>query len=140
VGKTLKHVEQIKGRKVMDSIMDFHATYGLGLPLRDEFFPGSLRSDEVSWWKGRVEEYNKKRRSDHTRGDPRPISGYFEYSSVFWDDDTSRADMGPLELTEKGPKSPKAYQNPRSVRIADDDGGEPSTGIRPCPELRLSNR
>ncbi|PTD03752.1 hypothetical protein FCULG_00000300 [Fusarium culmorum] len=38
----LEHVDQIKSREVMGSIMDFHATYELGLPLRNEFFPGNL--------------------------------------------------------------------------------------------------
>ncbi|RMJ10271.1 hypothetical protein CDV36_010099 [Fusarium kuroshium] len=64
----LKRVDQIRARKVMDCIMDFHITYKLGEPLRDEFFPGKLRPAEEAWWEGDFEKYDEERRRTPSRG------------------------------------------------------------------------
>ncbi|KAF5235242.1 hypothetical protein FAUST_7207 [Fusarium austroamericanum] len=133
----LKPVEQIKGRKVMDSIMDFHATYRLGLPLRDEFFPGDLRPDEVAWWKGDMEAYNNRRRSDRSRGDPRPMACNFEDDALFARDDFPGAIRAPIELSEKPSRSSKAYQDRHNVGVTEDDGGESSTSPRPPPRVAI---
>ncbi|KXH65369.1 hypothetical protein CNYM01_00946 [Colletotrichum nymphaeae SA-01] len=58
----LKRIDQIKGRKVMDALMDFHYTYDCGRPLLAEFFPGQLRHEERLWWDGNVAEYEKQRK------------------------------------------------------------------------------
>ncbi|KAK8087410.1 hypothetical protein PG994_002384 [Apiospora phragmitis] len=47
----LWHRETITTHKVMDGIMDFDVTYGCGVPLMEEFFPGRLHDEEVEWWK-----------------------------------------------------------------------------------------
>ncbi|RSL58079.1 hypothetical protein CEP53_006245 [Fusarium sp. AF-6] len=78
----LKRVDQIKARKVMDCIMDFHTTYKLGEPLRDEFFPGRLRPAEAAWWEGDYEKYDEERRGTPSRGLPQremPQAGEFFY-------------------------------------------------------------
>jgi hypothetical protein len=67
----LRRIDSIRGRKVMDAIMDFHTTYGLGTPLRDEYFPGKLRPAEDKWWAGDCGEYDIDRRRQSYRGTPR---------------------------------------------------------------------
>lgn len=67
----LQRREEIVARKVMDGIMDFHCTYKCGEPLRDEFFPGKLRTDEEQWWDGEKGQYDQKRLEVPTRGQPR---------------------------------------------------------------------
>lgn len=48
------HLEKVKsfgGRKAMESLKNFETEYpGNGKALVDEFFPESLRPDEVEWW------------------------------------------------------------------------------------------
>ncbi|KAK7912191.1 hypothetical protein PG985_014672 [Apiospora marii] len=65
-------VDTIRSQKVMDGIMDFEVTYGLGKPLLHEFFPGDLQDDEKEWWAGNQEPYDNKRQKDErSRGVPR---------------------------------------------------------------------
>ena len=50
-GMHLEKVKSFGGRKVMESLKSFETEYpGNGKALVDEFFPGSLRPDEVEWW------------------------------------------------------------------------------------------
>ena len=50
-GMHLEKVTSFGGRKVMESLKNFEMEYpGNGKALVDEFFPGSLRPDEVEWW------------------------------------------------------------------------------------------
>lgn len=50
-GMHLEKVKSFGGRKVMESLKNFETEYpGNGKALVDEFFPGSLRPDEVEWW------------------------------------------------------------------------------------------
>lgn len=50
-GMHLEKVKSFGGRKVMDTLKHFETGYpGNGKALVDEFFPGSLRPDEVEWW------------------------------------------------------------------------------------------
>lgn len=50
-GMHLEKVESFGGRKVMEALKNFEKEYpGNGKALVDEFFPGSLRPDEVEWW------------------------------------------------------------------------------------------
>ncbi|KAK6215439.1 hypothetical protein QIS74_08458 [Colletotrichum tabaci] len=67
----LELVDQIKCNKVMDAIMDFHVTYGQGKPLRDEFFPGTLKEDEKAWWNGQREKYESQRLNSRSRAPSR---------------------------------------------------------------------
>ncbi|KAL6912792.1 hypothetical protein FSST1_010552 [Fusarium sambucinum] len=123
----LKCVDQIKGRKAMDTIMDFHASYKLGVPLRDEFFPGKLRSEEEEWWNGDVRKYNYRRLSDRTRSRPRPMSRGFEH-----DLESPRVEMPmPLERLTEEPEPSRICQGEKSVGFAGDDVGESSTRPRP---------
>lgn len=65
-------VNTIRSQKVMDGIMDFEVTYGLGKPLLHEFFPGDLQEDEKDWSAGDREAYDNKRQKDgKSRGTPR---------------------------------------------------------------------
>jgi hypothetical protein len=131
----LKRVDQVKSRKAMDCIMDFHATYNLGLPLRDEFFPGKLRPDEEAWWRGDIEQYNERREFDHSRGKPRQMTRNSEHDSVFWGEGFSRADatLIPLQVSEKRPEPTRAHQNQYGVGTIAGDGGESSRAPRPLP-------
>ncbi|GKU08278.1 hypothetical protein FLAG1_11084 [Fusarium langsethiae] len=129
----LKRVDQIKGRKVMDSIMDFHVSYNLGVPLRDEFFPGKLREEEVAWWSGDIREYNYKRLSDRTRGRPRPMPHDFGDELKSW---TGQRDIHlqrhmPLESLTEEPEPSCTHQDPRGVGMTKGDSGESSTAPRP---------
>ena len=64
----LKEVEVILARKVMDGLMDLEVTYeGFGEALRDEFFPGKIRKEEIEWWDGNTETYDTKRERDAVR-------------------------------------------------------------------------
>ncbi|KAJ1322841.1 hypothetical protein MN608_11687 [Microdochium nivale] len=54
-------VDNITRHKVMDVIMNFEATYELGSPLRDEFFPGDLRQEEIKWWQADKRPYDEAR-------------------------------------------------------------------------------
>ncbi|KAK8118213.1 uncharacterized protein PG998_006494 [Apiospora kogelbergensis] len=68
----LWYCDTIMTHKVMDGIMDFDITYGRGIPLMEEFFPGRLHSDEVEWWRGNRKRYDEKRMKDSIkRGIPR---------------------------------------------------------------------
>ena len=65
-------VNTIRSQKVMDGIMDFEVTYGLGKPLLREFFPGDLQNDEKEWWAGNRDPYdNKRQKGEGARGAPR---------------------------------------------------------------------
>lgn len=70
----LRKVDQITSRKVMDGIMDFQSTYGMGIPLLKEYFPGDLRPAEQKWWAGDCAEYEDARSKDKTRGEPRRLN------------------------------------------------------------------
>ncbi|KAF2793874.1 hypothetical protein K505DRAFT_349649 [Melanomma pulvis-pyrius CBS 109.77] len=49
----LRLVDKFKTHRTMDGLMDLEATInGAGHVLREEFFPGMLREDELNWWKG----------------------------------------------------------------------------------------
>ncbi|KAH6688966.1 hypothetical protein F5X68DRAFT_260557 [Plectosphaerella plurivora] len=58
----LKRTGQIRAKKVMDGIMDFHMSFQLGVPLRNEFFPGDLREEEEEWWNGTMGPYDARRK------------------------------------------------------------------------------
>ncbi|KAF2177130.1 hypothetical protein K469DRAFT_733075 [Zopfia rhizophila CBS 207.26] len=60
-GLPLDLVDFILAYRTMDGLMDLESTVaGTGIPLLDEFFPGSLREDELAWWSGAREEYDSK--------------------------------------------------------------------------------
>ena len=75
-GLHLRKVHSESMGKVMDVIMDIESAYpgkNIGPSLRDEFFPGPLKSpDEIEWWKegGDKSQYNEKRLKEHWRGVP----------------------------------------------------------------------
>ncbi|KAK8094959.1 hypothetical protein PG997_001644 [Apiospora hydei] len=54
----LYHCDTIMTHKVMDGIMDFDITYGRGVPLMEEFFPGRLHDEETEWWRGNKDPYD----------------------------------------------------------------------------------
>jgi hypothetical protein len=69
----LKLVNTIITRKVMDGLMDFEYIYGRpgscsAEHLVREFFPGSLRPDELAWWNGDREKYDDKRQRESVAG------------------------------------------------------------------------
>lgn len=71
-GLPLTLVDTIVEDKVMDGLMDLERTInGAGQALLDEFFPGSLRKAEYTWWSGNEEPYDKVRLKDKKRGRPR---------------------------------------------------------------------
>ncbi|ORY65430.1 uncharacterized protein BCR38DRAFT_432753 [Pseudomassariella vexata] len=75
----LELVETITRCKVMDGLMDLEVGYGFALPLRNEFFPGQLREDEVAWWKGDRKKYDEVRSQQKSfRGAPRSEMTGFE--------------------------------------------------------------
>ena len=58
-GMHLEKVKSFGGRKVMEALKNFETEYpGNGKALVDEFFPGSLRPDEVEWWDRAEATYN----------------------------------------------------------------------------------
>lgn len=62
-GMHLERVDSFGGRKVMESLKNFETVYpGNGKALVDEFFPGSLRPDEVEWWDRAEATYNELKR------------------------------------------------------------------------------
>lgn len=65
--------DTIMTHKVMDGIMDFDMTYGRGIPLMEEFFPGRLHHEEHEWWRGNRKGYDAKRMQSTNRGIPRSI-------------------------------------------------------------------
>ncbi|KAF5634655.1 hypothetical protein F52700_5848 [Fusarium sp. NRRL 52700] len=131
----LKRVDQVTGRKAMDCIMDFHSTYNLGKPLRDEFFPGALRPDEEAWWKGDVEKYNERRVSERSRGEPRCKPRYSGPGSFLLGDDNLRTDATafPLSISEKRPDPTLAQQHTPYWATSTNDEAGPSTPPRPLP-------
>ncbi|KAL7767320.1 hypothetical protein ACKLNR_001621 [Fusarium oxysporum f. sp. zingiberi] len=133
----LKRVDQVTGRKAMDCIMDFHSTYNLGEPLRDEFFPGALRPDEEAWWKGDVEQYNERRVSERSRGEPRRKPRYSGHESFLLGDDNLRTDTTgiPLPVSEKRPDPTLAQQHTPYWATATNDESGPSTSPRPLPRV-----
>ena len=70
---SLRRVEVILTRKVMDGLMDLEVTFkGFGEALVKEFFPGKLKKDETEWWTGNTEPYDTKRLDQISRrGRPR---------------------------------------------------------------------
>ena len=74
----LELLECITTKKVMDGLMDLEDAYreygSFGSHLLHEFFPGQLREEEVAWWKGYREDYEKIRfKHKLDRGVPRGI-------------------------------------------------------------------
>ncbi|KAK7921578.1 hypothetical protein PG985_009600 [Apiospora marii] len=69
----LYHCDTILTHKVMDGIMDFDMTYGRGIPLMEEFFPGRLHPEEHEWWRGNRKGYDEKRMQSANRGTPRSV-------------------------------------------------------------------
>ncbi|KAK7947835.1 uncharacterized protein PG986_008721 [Apiospora aurea] len=69
----LWHCETIMTHKVMDGLMDFDVTYGRGVPLMEEFFPGRLRQEEVEWWSGNTRPHDQLRMRNPKRGIPRSV-------------------------------------------------------------------
>lgn len=126
----LKRVDQIKARKVMDCIMDFHTIYELGEPLRDEFFPGRLRPAEQAWWAGDFEQYDEERRGIPSRGLPRrEIRGGDKF--IYMGD-------GPIELAPV-PENPSDVSRGKQ-KAADPDLEEahPAPGVLPrAPTLEF---
>ncbi|RBR26709.1 uncharacterized protein FIESC28_00492 [Fusarium coffeatum] len=104
----LNRVDQVKSRKVMDCIMDFHATYKLGLPLKDEFFPGKLKEDEEAWWGGDRRQYNERRMEDLTRGEPRQMAHNFDQKLGFLGETFSGADATLIPIPEVSEKQKTA--------------------------------
>ncbi|KAF5241795.1 hypothetical protein FANTH_9011 [Fusarium anthophilum] len=143
----LKRVDQVTGRKAMDCIMDFHSTYNLGEPLRDEFFPGALRPDEEAWWKGDVEKYNERRVSEKSRGEPRRKPRYSGHESFLLGDDNLRTDatIFPPSISEKRPDPTLAQQHTPYWATSTNNESGPSTSPRPLPrtptlEMRVDSK
>ena len=70
--------ECIRTKKVMDGLMDLEDAYrdrgDFGSHLVRELFPGPLREDEIAWWKGDRDNYEKARFEDKLmRGVPRGV-------------------------------------------------------------------
>lgn len=97
-------VDQIICRTVMDGLMDLEITFPGQAPfLIEEFFPGELREDEVKWWKGEREPYDKKRFSESKRrGIPRSMLPKYQNSnnSPIWRGDEHPDESDGPELVE----------------------------------------
>ncbi len=78
----LRKVDEVRGRKVMDAIMDFHTTYRVGKPLREEYFPGELRRPRSGG--GTANTTSMKTSAPNIPGgaDPRRKSQEFVYSQL----------------------------------------------------------
>ncbi|KAI9150773.1 G protein-coupled receptor GPR1 [Paramyrothecium foliicola] len=91
-------IDTIKRRKVMDGIMDFEVTYHCGQPLLEEFFPSRLRPDELKWWCGDHEPYDKERRAQkESRGVSRRERPSYRPTSNFVEKRLSWIDLGQSE-------------------------------------------
>ncbi|KAF2246865.1 hypothetical protein BU26DRAFT_430929 [Trematosphaeria pertusa] len=71
-GLPLTLVDTIVTRGTMDGLMDLEMTInGAGQVLLDEFFPRSLRENELAWWSGDQDPYDNQRMEHGGRGRPR---------------------------------------------------------------------
>ncbi|KAK7446996.1 hypothetical protein VKT23_014209 [Stygiomarasmius scandens] len=61
-GIRLEKIEEIKGKKVMDTLMDVELAYkNVGNSLIKEFFPNGMRPAEIAWWEGKRSQYDGER-------------------------------------------------------------------------------
>jgi hypothetical protein len=116
----LKLVNTIITSKVMDGLMDFEYIYGRpgscsAEHLVREFFPGSLRPDELAWWNGDREKYDDKRQKESVAGKR----------------DAPRSRIGKLHNLAS---STSSLSTKKSVRIA-----SPQETVLASPSLSTSN-